>query len=124
MIGSAAEILEQNDAGGQIDSVDFRRGESSAAQTAVDRDIGFKPFGEAGDRAVGLAVADRRTIGLLRRDHQDRAGAVVLDQTLERSGRGVALHELTLCVAPARRLEKILNSLRSARAGRRRRRNR
>ena len=88
-----AEVLDDGEAGLRLMGVDLRRGEPHRAQRAVDGDVGPDILGEMGDGAVGLAVTDRRSVRPRRRDHQDRLGAVGLDQALVGARRGVAHHE-------------------------------
>ena len=55
----------------EIGRVDLRRREAALAQAVREGDKRHDVLGEMRDRAVGLAVADRRPVRPARRVHQD-----------------------------------------------------
>ena len=112
-----AEILENEEAVGEVLAVDARRREAEGPQAPVDGHEGVDALGELDDRAVGLAVAHRRAVGPGRRDRQDGAGAVGLASGARR--RGSRRRPASGCARP-RPSRCASRSLRTARARSRR----
>ncbi len=88
--GFGAEILDDEQAVGELGLVDLRSGEAALMQAICHSDKRNDVLGEMGDDAVGLAVAHRRTVRPARRVHQDGALLAKL-KPLVAARRGVAL---------------------------------
>ena len=86
-----AEILEQQQPLVEIGVIDLGRGEAALAQSLRHRHERRDVLGEMGDRAIGRAVAHRRTVGPARRVHQDHV-LVAHREPVVAARRGVALH--------------------------------
>ncbi len=68
-----AEILHDDESAVEIGVENGRRRKRALAQSACERDVRHDVFGEMGDGAIGLAVANRRTVRPARRVHQNYA---------------------------------------------------
>jgi len=88
-----AEALQQ--AGGAVGGENFRRRQAAGAQRPRHGDERRHIVGEMRDRAIGLAVAHRRSVRPLRRIHQDVAFALEREPLID-AGRSVALHVLAV----------------------------
>ena len=76
-------------------------------QAIGQRDKGADVFGKMRNGAVGFAITDRRTIGPLRRNHQNRARAIGFFKCFIGAAGGVALQEAAFGVDPARFAQQI-----------------
>ena len=83
----AAEVFEHQQAGLAVGGENRRRGKAAHAQGLRHGDERRDAFGEMRDRAVGLAVAHRRSVRPLRRIHQDVARAVAASAARRRASR-------------------------------------
>ena len=100
-----SEILDQQQAVGDLGLEDLRRGVAKLAQPVRHRDERHDVLGQMRDLAVGLAVPHRRPVGPSRSVHQD--GAVGAErEPLIAARRGVALDAAAVGLREARGVEK------------------
>ncbi len=88
-----AEILDQQKPPIEIEGVDGGRGKPAPPELVPHGDEGGDVLGEMHERAIGFAVADRRSVRLARCVHQDGA-AVRQHETRVSARRGIALQIL------------------------------
>ena len=82
-------MLDQQEAGVQIGTVDPRRREARSGQRIGNGHEGRHVLGEMGDAAVGQAVADGRAVGLARSVHDHQRLAVPVHRLVAAAG-GIA----------------------------------
>ena len=112
-----AEILDDQQAGVAVGVENRRRGKSALAQAERHGDERRHVFGEMRDRAVGLAVAHRRSVRPLRRIHQDVARAIEREPLIG-ARRGIALDAPAVGGANPARVEEAADRERCARRAR------
>ena len=101
-----AEVFDQQKALIEIEGVDGRRGKTAPPELMTDRDERRDVLGEMHERAIGLAVADRRPVRLARCVHQNGA-AVRQHETRVSTRRGIALQIFGGRLGVRRRIDEV-----------------
>ena len=103
-----AQILDNQQAGFEIGRQYLRRTKSLRPQSMGQGHKGMHAFGQFRQSGIGLAPADRRTVGTARRDHQN-GFLIRLLQPLIGARRGIALDRHAHGLAPAMQAQQMLD---------------